>query len=218
MGNAKYNQKPCDHDPEEVEVPETPAFDLTCSVNEVLCSSMPLRDGNENTNFHDVFLVLRTFRQSDECGGVTRKCMVQTMTFEQVAAQILNKVEQFDTDSDGIPDFFDGAQDTDGDTLADYLDTDADSDGISDSLEGTTDTDSDGTPDFRDLDSDNDKIPDSLEGVGDTDSDGTPDFRDLDSDNDGIEDFSEGTRDSDSDGTFDFRETDADSDGTLDTL
>jgi len=104
-------------------------------------------------------------------------------------------------------------KDSDGDGIADQLDSDSDNDGIPDLIESqvntfvlnsTTDTnkngfydifeskpiidiDNDGIPDYLDLDSDNDGIYDSIETGSnntDTDSDGIKNYRDLDSDND----------------------------------
>jgi hypothetical protein len=65
---------------------------------------------------------------------------------------------------------------------------DSDGDGIADDIESTADTDADGVPDYLDLDSDNDGLLDQYESVLDSDNDGTRDFRDNDSDGDGIND------------------------------
>lgn len=105
-------------------------------------------------------------------------------------------------------------KDSDGDGIADQLDTDSDNDGITDLIENqdnnfilnsTTDTnqnglfdifearlnpidtDNDNVPDYLDLDSDNDGIYDAVETGSnntDTDNDGIKNYRDLDSDND----------------------------------
>ncbi len=98
---------------------------------------------------------------------------------------------------------------------------DADGDGIADDWEGEGDADGDGVPNLNDDDSDGDGIPDSQEAgtdpcnPPDTDGDGTPDFLDLDSDNDGLPDARErelGTdprnTDSDGDGVTDLAEVD----------
>ena len=104
---------------------------------------------------------------------------------------------------------------TDGDSLADYLDTDSDGDGCSDVLEGgSVDSNGDGYADgniatngtvtggaYTDPvstdvvnigpDSDGDGIFDACDddfGGGDNDNDGIPDSLDLDNDNDGIPD------------------------------
>jgi|GEM_PF-4762282 len=123
-----------------------------------------------------------------------------------------------DDDSDGIPDAQEGWGDTDGDGIPDCRDTDSDNDGIPDAAEGDVDTDGDGIPDFRDLDSDDDGIPDAIEGGGDTDGDGIPDFRDLDSDDDGIPDAVEGWGDTDGDGIPDFQDWDSDADTIPDSI
>ena len=121
-------------------------------------------------------------------------------------------------------------RDSDGDGIADQLDTDSDNDGIPDTIEvqGNTtvvllntdtnkdgldnnfepgftpvDTDNDGVLDYLDLDSDNDGILDSAETGNDLDADGIPNFRDLDSDNDLCRDVIEaGFTDADGDGRF----------------
>jgi len=71
--------------------------------------------------------------------------------------------------------------DSDGDGIPDYLDTDSDGDGISDADEGTEDTDGDGVEDYLDTDSDNDGVSDADEGTQDSDNDGIPDYQDDDS-------------------------------------
>ncbi|MCB1754195.1 MAG: OmpA family protein [Gammaproteobacteria bacterium] len=118
-----------------------------------------------------------------------------------------------DYNADGLADT---AVDTDGDSLADFRDTDSDADGIDDAVEGSTDTDADGTADFRDTDSDDDGILDLDEGTLDSDGDGAADFRDIDADNDGIPDSDEGSEDTDGDGTPDYLDEDTDNDGIPD--
>ena len=103
----------------------------------------------------------------------------------------------------------------DGDSFADFLDTDSDNDGISDVIEnngldndgdgrhdGFTDGDSDGFLD--DVDTDNGGIPGTTLDNGDFDQDGLRNYLDIDSDNDGIADVVEALGD------------DADGDGELD--
>ncbi|HEU5133782.1 MAG TPA: outer membrane beta-barrel protein [Steroidobacteraceae bacterium] len=148
-----------------------------------------------------------------------------------------------DSDDDGIADADEVGSDplhpvdTDGDGMADYLDSDSDGDGVPDALEAGADagnprdSDSDGTPDYLDTDSDNDTLPDSLEGSVsgsdgdselDTDGDGAPDHADVDSDADGILDSFEGTpaalTDTDGDGIPDTRDLDSDNDGISDVI
>ncbi len=96
-------------------------------------------------------------------------------------------------------------------------DRDTDGDGIADSLESSEDVDRDGAPNFRDGDSDEDGIPDREEhgrddpcAAADTDADGTPDFLDRDSDNDGLSDEDEVALGSDP------RKVDTDGDGVTD--
>ena len=109
------------------------------------------------------------------------------------------------------------APDTDGDGVADVMDTDDDGDGIPDAID--PDDDGDGIPDFADADhdlatdSDRDGIPDA--GESDDDGDGIADVFDSDADGDGIPDVEDQDRalpvDSDGDGVPDA--VDADDDG-----
>ncbi len=130
---------------------------------------------------------------------------------------LLDRVEAFDGNGDGVPeavssgvdangngldDAFEVAQggtgttgqDVDMDGRPDYLDQDSDGDGIADAVEcanptDCTDTDGDGAPDVLDVDTDGDGIPDSIEGH-DGNADGVPDFAALgmDDDGDGLDD------------------------------
>ena len=127
-----------------------------------------------------------------------------------------------DSDGDFIADCVETALDIDGDGVANCEDSDSDDDGIPDLNEGNFDTDGDGVPDFVDLDSDGDHILDAYEGVDDPDDDGIPNFRDLDSDGDGWFDAAEygnppGSATSpinrDGDGTPDYLDLDSDGDG-----
>ncbi|MEK7794554.1 MAG: choice-of-anchor Q domain-containing protein, partial [Candidatus Hydrogenedentota bacterium] len=68
-----------------------------------------------------------------------------------------------DFDFDGIPDFIEGQDDPDGDTIPNFQDDDSDGDSITDLEEGAIDSDSDGIPDYLDLDSDDDGITDASE-------------------------------------------------------
>merc|ERR1712063_95867 len=131
-------------------------------------------------------------------------------------------------------------QDTDQDTIPDYLDRDSDGDTIPDLVEaGGDDTNGDGRVDDI-TDSDGDGIADMVEGGlprPDTDGDGVPDHIDLDSDNDGIPDAVEQGKtdssrngradnpaldvtlvDSDGDGVPDYLDLDSDNDGIPDVL
>ncbi|MCH2199474.1 MAG: Ig-like domain-containing protein [Flavobacteriales bacterium] len=143
-----------------------------------------------------------------------------------------------DSDGDSVPDFLEGVtEDTDGDGVMNYLDTDSDGDGIPDEIEAdpttldlctvvVVDTDNDGIPDILDTDSDNDGIDDETEaGNGnnpvDTDGDGTPDYQDSDSDNDEIPDYAENgddgdITDTDGDDIPDYLDEDSDNDGISD--
>jgi hypothetical protein len=103
---------------------------------------------------------------------------------------------------------------------------DSDGDGIADRVETDSDSDGDGIPNHADDDSDGDTASDSMEArstdpctPADSDGDSIPDFLDLDSDNDGLRDVDEAAQgsnptssDSDDDGFSDFREHAAESD------
>jgi len=153
-----------------------------------------------------------------------------------------------DCDGDGLPNFFEGANNSDLDAVLDSCDLDSDNDGILDSVEGIEDFDDDGIPNYRDRDSDDDGIPDAIEanrGIApmgysstegnvsgaDTDGNGIIDSRETaagsgvmvsvnpDSDNDGNPDYLD--LDSDNDGILDIIEAggeDSDSDGQVDGL
>ena len=81
-----------------------------------------------------------------------------------------------DVNKDGLYDVFGTGtipQDTDNDTILDYLDLDTDNDGVKDEIETNTDQDTDGIPNYRDLDSDKDNCYDVVEaGFSDGDFDG----------------------------------------------
>ena len=137
-------------------------------------------------------------------------------------------VASSDQDGDGIPDDIEGAIDSDGDGLANFIDLDSDNDTIPDSLESAVDTDGDQTRDFLDLDSDNDSLSDLLEAdfshLVDADGDGVVDNSILVGSN-GLADVIETVkdsgdtslpRDSDSDGLYDFIDRDSDGDGIED--
>lgn len=114
--------------------------------------------------------------------------------------------------------------DTDGDGIADAVDSDADGDGIANANEGngTIDTDHDGTPDSLDQDSDNDHVLDAVEG-NDADHNGQADRAPSghDVDHDGIDDAFDPNQggvqaslpDTDQDGKPDFQDVDDDGDG-----
>ncbi|AFU69257.1 hypothetical protein P700755_002496 [Psychroflexus torquis ATCC 700755] len=113
--------------------------------------------------------------------------------------------------------------DSDGDSIADYLDLDSDNDGIADIIEAggldsntdgraddNTDTDSDGWADTFDPDNGGTALADT-----NSDSDSYPDRIDIDADNDGIVDVLE------SQSTLDYfapTGTDADNDGIDDAF
>ncbi|WP_424004096.1 gliding motility-associated C-terminal domain-containing protein [Maribacter sp. IgM3_T14_3] len=145
-----------------------------------------------------------------------------------------------DSDNDGIDDAYDFGsgtpitpEDTDNDTIPDYLDEDSDGDSVMDNNEGN-DFDFNGVPDqtFTGTDTDGDGLDDGYEGADVNDgfdvndeidspatdlpnTDGTEDvnYRDLDDDGDGIN-----TIDEDIDGDNDHTNDDTDSDGIPDYL
>lgn len=139
-----------------------------------------------------------------------------------------------DCDSDGIPDFFEGTADSDGDGVQNQCDLDSDNDGILDAVESTKDTDGDGIKDYLDLDSDNDGIPDAIEanyGVAPTGYSTSGRITGTDTDGDGLlnsvdnaptTQYGTGSTsnlpnpDSDRDGVDDNCDLDSDNDGILD--
>jgi gliding motility-associated-like protein len=125
-----------------------------------------------------------------------------------------------DSDKDSIPDYIEKNLDTDGDGTMNYLDLDSDNDAISDLVENDSmksytgqDFDGDGIPNALDLDSDDDGINDIVEvDLGDMDANGNgqtdnPIVVGLpnDKDGDGMPDYLD--LDSDGDGIFDVVES-----------
>ena len=127
-------------------------------------------------------------------------------------------------------------EDTDGDSLPDYVDEDSDNDNIPDNIEGHdynqdgiadvnligSDKDNDGLDDGYEgsitIDTDvNDEINDPYNDLPNTDGDGESDYRDTDDDNDGIESKDEDVNidgnyandDSDNDGIPEYLEPNA---------
>ncbi|MGB0867139.1 MAG: OmpA family protein, partial [Granulosicoccaceae bacterium] len=139
-----------------------------------------------------------------------------------------------DNNADGVTDSL-APEDTDGDSKANYLDTDSDNDGIPDSVEANLnpadDADGDQINDLFDIDltggvdTDADGVDDSVLATN-TDADAVPDYKDLDSDNDLILDVVEASgTDANNDGIIDdlinaeaslISPTDSDTDGTGD--
>ena len=127
--------------------------------------------------------------------------------------------QDLDLDNDGVPNAVDGADDTDGDGLANLVDLDSDGDGIVDLVEaGGTDANGDGVADnFVDVNGNglSDAFEPALNGTAlplpDTDSDGVDNHRDLDSDGDGLSDVIEsGGVDANNDGREDGADTNHD--------
>ena len=137
-----------------------------------------------------------------------------------------------DCDGDGLPNFFEGGNNSDNDPVLDSCDLDSDNDGILDSVEGIEDFDDDGIPNYRDRDSDDDGIPDAIEanrGAEPSDyssSDGNVSGTDADGNGivDGLETASGSgvmvapLPDSDNDGKLDYLDLDSDNDGILDIV
>lgn len=109
-----------------------------------------------------------------------------------------------DSDSDGILDEVETANDEDFDFYPNYLDDDSDGDEIMDIDETDNDADGDGISNFLDLDSDGDGIEDYVETLADFDGDGIPNYLDLDSDEDEMPDALEGMDDKDGNELLDF--------------
>ena len=111
----------------------------------------------------------------------------------------LDALDCNDDDNDGVPNYFEDFNgdgdltndDTDGDTIPNYLDDDDDGDGIltqneEKDIDGNPiDTDGDGNVNYLDPDDDGDSILTSFES-GDTDTDGIPNYLDNDDDEDGL--------------------------------
>ena len=102
-------------------------------------------------------------------------------------AQWLPVITSGDSDGDGIPDWIEGPEDADGDSVPNLWDRDSDGDGIPDEIEGYEDIDGDGVPNFLDLDSDGDGLSDAEEWFiydtdpynPDTDCDGRTDLEEI---------------------------------------
>lgn len=155
---------------------------------------------------------------ADQVGNVARSQLTITVA------------ESSDQDEDGIPDDIEGAVDTDGDGVPNFLDLDSDNDTIVDAVETAIDTDGDQIRDFLDLDSDNDTLSDLLEGgfskLVDKDQNGSVD-RSIVLGNNGLADVIEVEKDSghtrmpvdtDNDGLADYIDLDSDSDGLSDKI
>ena len=157
--------------------------------------------------------ITRTWTAIDNCGN------------ETVKTQIIYVSPEWDTDGDGI---------------VDYFDLDDDGDGIPDIVETTNDDDHDGIPNDKDLDSDNDGIPDLIETWNiDSNGDGVVDIvgeANWDNDNDGfaygfdgddtdpsvaasvVFDATSLINDRDGDGKPNFLDRDSDNDGIPDLI
>lgn len=136
-----------------------------------------------------------------------------------------------DCDGDGLPNFFEGNLDSDGDAILDSCDLDSDNDGIRDNIEGIEDFDDDGIPNYRDRDSDDDGITDAIEAnrgaepTGYSSSEGNISGAvGANGIVDAIETSAESgvmiapNPDSDNDGNSDFLDLDSDNDGILDII
>lgn len=161
-------------------------------------------DGDSLSDYLDI---------DSDADGITDNVEVQTTAGYIAPAGV-------DTDGDGLDDAYDldcapcggvtGVAmvpvNTDGDSRADYRDTDSDGDGVIDRVE-SRDTDNDGVGDelASGVDTDGDGLDDafdtdcapcgSVTGVSapnqDLDADATPDYRDIDDDGDGVPTSSE---------------------------
>jgi large repetitive protein len=141
---------------------------------------------------------------------------------------VLDIVEGWDIDNDGVANTLGGTLDANGNGLLDGYETaglptitaptghpNVNNPSVPErDWREKNDFDKDGISDDTDLDDDNDGILDAVEGTSDTDGDGSPDNRDIDADNDGIVDYIEaqvssatpivpGTADADQDGILD---------------
>ncbi|MDD2942445.1 MAG: hypothetical protein PHC51_05690 [bacterium] len=123
---------------------------------------------------------------------------------------IVDSIEAWDANGDGIADSVRAGIDSDGDGLDDNYDTwnrlvppgsGYNSTGAN---APEPDSDNDGEKNWRDIDDDGDNIPTVAETDIDTDDDGIPNYVDTDSDGDGVTDLEEGTTDTDGDGIVDY--------------
>lgn len=87
---------------------------------------------------------IRNLGEADGC-----KALFKNKPFE-VSNKNKGKLLKRDYDEDGIPDETEGAIDTDGDGIMNYLDKDSDNDGKTDKEEGTGDKDKDGILNYLD--------------------------------------------------------------------
>ena len=114
------------------------------------------------------------------CNELSDPNLVLTNDYETDSGQVLITVTVVDDDNDGILSIDEDINgngdltddDTDGDTIPNYLDQDDDNDNVLTSLELDTEN----------ADGDDDPFTNPL----DTDNDGTPDYLDDDDDNDGV--------------------------------
>ncbi|NNE77306.1 MAG: T9SS type B sorting domain-containing protein [Pricia sp.] len=141
---------------------------------------------------------------------------------------------ELDTNGNGLDDAYESTgmlgiipEDTDNDSLPDYVDEDSDNDNVPDNIEGH-DHDQNGIPDVvligSDKDNDglddgyegsstidldvNDEINDPFNDLPNTDGDGESDYRDMDDDDDGIE-----SKDEDTNTDGNYANDDSDNDG-----
>ena len=109
----------------------------------------------------------------------------------------LDRLDCNDEDNDGVPNSFEDLNmdgnldndDTDGDSIPNYLDPDDDGDGVP-TADESGDTDGDSIPNYLDPDDDGDSVLTIYEDPTlprDTDGDSIPDYLDNDDDGDGIE-------------------------------
>lgn len=202
-------------------------------------------DGSGNYEFYYVTtgtLLISTEPDTWGAGGTTR-----AITTDNIESAVFTDAVNFgetdinndfglgsftpleDCDGDGLPDFFEGTVDSDGDGIQDQCDLDSDNDGIRDDVEGAGDFDDDGIPNYIDRDSDDDGIPDAIEanrGVIRAEyvaANGN--LSGADADNDGIIDSIELPGDqlpapynSDNDDNPDYLDLDSDNDGILDII
>ncbi|WPR71952.1 sulfatase-like hydrolase/transferase [Flavobacterium sp. NG2] len=89
----------------------------------------------------------RNIRNLGEAAGCL--ALLKTKPFE-MSEKNKDKILIRDADADGIPDEVEGAIDTDGDGIMNYLDLDSDNDGVLDKEEGLGDRDQDGVLNYVD--------------------------------------------------------------------
>jgi hypothetical protein len=157
----------------------TATGDAQCDVmgNVIVCGGVEL-DPSDVENWQ---IPVADIMMEDACATDDSTVTMSVMLSTDVSGETTYSVDTYcqDSDNDGIVDFYELNEDTDGDGIMNMNDADDDGDNILTLNEGMIDVDSDGIPNYLDMDSDGDGMPDSIEGWNeDSDNDGIVDFID----------------------------------------